>query len=375
MIESVSRPVAAIIVVLAAALFWACGLPASRTLDAGMAGTSFQATVDGLATYHEQIALPVTFTGTLPCADCEGIRHHLDLWPDGVFHLRRTYLGRPGGADDIGRWRRDPGRSAILLYGGREMPLQFEIKGPQTLRLLDIQGRPIQSSLPYELTGDDTLTPTDLRLALQGMFRYMADAARFEECLTGRSYPVAMEGDYITLERAYLQAAKPEPGAPLMASFEGEITRKPAMEGSALIPTVVVRRFIGVWPGQRCERAMSKASLPDQYWRIVSLGGEPVNVAEGRREPHMILRSEKNTYAATVGCNRLIGGYNVEGDRITFTAAAGTLMDCPPPLAAMEQRLLGALDAARSWSITGQVLELFDKTGAGIALFEAVYLR
>ena len=85
------------------------------------------------------------------------------------------------------------------------------------------------------------------------MFRYMADAARFEECLTGRSYPVTMEGDYIKLERAYLEAEKPEPGAPLMASFEGDITRKPAMEGDTLIPTVSVRRFIGVWPGQRCE--------------------------------------------------------------------------------------------------------------------------
>ena len=32
------------------------------------------------------LRLPATFTGTLPCADCEGIYHHLDLWPDGVFH-------------------------------------------------------------------------------------------------------------------------------------------------------------------------------------------------------------------------------------------------------------------------------------------------
>jgi hypothetical protein len=63
-----------------------------------------------------------------------------------------------------------------------------------------------------------------------------------------------MEGDYIKLESAYLQAAKPEPGAPLMATFAGDITRRPAMEGDALVPTVVVRRFIGVWPGQRCER-------------------------------------------------------------------------------------------------------------------------
>ncbi|TNC65377.1 copper resistance protein NlpE N-terminal domain-containing protein [Rubellimicrobium roseum] len=27
------------------------------------------------------LRLPATFTGTLPCADCLGIRTHLDLWP------------------------------------------------------------------------------------------------------------------------------------------------------------------------------------------------------------------------------------------------------------------------------------------------------
>jgi uncharacterized lipoprotein NlpE involved in copper resistance len=205
------------------------------------------------------LKLPATFKGTLPCADCEGIRYHLDLWPDGVFHLRHTYLGTPIVADYRGRWHKDPSRAIILLYGGHESLLQFEVKGPYTIRLLDQQGRPIQSSLPYELTSDGTLTPTDLSLELRGMFRYMADAAHFEDCLTGRSYPVAMEGDYIQLERAYLEAAKPEPGAPLMASFEGDITRRRAMDGDALIPTVVVRRFIGVWPGQRCERAMSKS--------------------------------------------------------------------------------------------------------------------
>lgn len=204
------------------------------------------------------LKLPATFRGMLPCADCEGIRYHLDLWPDGVFYLRQSYEGTPVVAYDRGRWRRDPSRPVILLYGGRERPLQFEVKGPQMIRLLDQQGRPIQSSLPYELTSDGALTP--LSLVLQGMFRYMADAARFEDCLTGRSYPVAMEGDYVKLERAYLEADKPEPGAPLMASFEGDITRRPAMEGGALIPTVVVRHFIGIWPGQRCERAMSQSA-------------------------------------------------------------------------------------------------------------------
>jgi len=144
------------------------------------------------------------------------------------------------------------------------MPLQFEVQGSRSIRKLDIEGQAIDSDLPVNLTGDGALTPTDLSLGLQGMFTYMADAARFEECLTGRSYPVAMESDYIKLERAYLEADKPEPGVPLMVSFEGDITRKPAMEGDAMIPTVIVRRFIGVWPGQRCERATSKAGLTDQ---------------------------------------------------------------------------------------------------------------
>lgn len=81
----------------------------------------------------------------------------------------------------------------------------------------------------------------------------MADSARFEDCLTGRSYPVAMESEYVKLERAYLEADKPEPGAPLMASFEGDITHRSAIDGGTLTPTVFVRRFIGIWPGQRCE--------------------------------------------------------------------------------------------------------------------------
>jgi copper homeostasis protein (lipoprotein) len=121
-----------------------------------------------------ELKLPATFKGTLPCADCEGIRYHLDLWPDGVFHLRQSYEGTPVVVYNRGRWRRDASRPVILLYGGRERSLQFDVKGPQALRLLDQQGWPIQSSLPYELTSDGTLTPADLSLVLKGMFRYLA---------------------------------------------------------------------------------------------------------------------------------------------------------------------------------------------------------
>jgi heat shock protein HslJ len=119
---------------------------------------------------------------------------------------------------------------------------------------------------------------------------------------------------------------------------------------------------------------MSEASLPNTYWRIVGLQGEPVPAIDNHREPHLILRDGERSYAATVGCNQLVGNYEVAGDRLTFAGGATTLMACPPPLDAREETLKQVLAATRGWRINGQVLELFDGDGEAIAVFEAVYL-
>jgi copper homeostasis protein (lipoprotein) len=331
-----------------------------------------------------RLSLPASFIGTLPCPDCAGARAHLDLWPDGTYHLGRAFTDKPGHDDDLGRWRRDPGRPVLLLYGGREMPMQLQIVGPRTLRALDLDGQPAGAGAQYDLSSDGRLQPTDLSRGLHGMFRYLADAATFEECMTGRSYPVAMEGDYLALERAYTALDKAEPGAPVMASFDGELTRRPAMEGKGTVPTVVVRRFVGLWPSQTCERAMSHASLSNQYWKIVSLKGETVAPVEGAGEMHLVLRGEGSSYTASAGCERLNGGYQVDGPRITFDPPAdlrpsddppsGTAT-CPAALQERQRILLEVLSAASRWSIEGQGLELFSASGQPLAVLEAVYLR
>lgn len=326
-------------------------------------------------TYDEiGLELPATFTGTLPCADCPGVAWHIDLWPDGVFHLRQEYLERDGDYFDLGRWRKDPTREAILLYGGREAPLMFSIEDPRTLRKLDIEGRPIESDLPYELTSSATLERTDLSMPLHGMFTYMADAPGFRECLTGRFYPVAMEGAYIDLERAYLAADKPEPGAPILAFVEGEITDRPPMEGDRDVPTLVVERFDRLAPGQTCEPAMSKASLVSTYWKITEMAGEPVRAVENWREPHILFGAGETRYSSTVGCNQVNGAFEVEGDRLELRPGPTTLMACPPPLDEMERTLIATIARVRGFKITGQTLELFDEAGETVAVMEAVYL-
>jgi heat shock protein HslJ len=218
---------------------------------------------------------------------------------------------------------------------------------------------------------------TDSPGTLGGEMTYLADAARFTECMTGRSYPIAFEGDFVKLERAYLAAAS-EPGARLYVTFDGSIVDRPKMDGEGVERTVVVKRFVNVWPSQRCDRAMAHAALANTYWRVVRLAEAQVAAAGGRREPHLVLREAdgRSNYSATAGCNSLAGAYTVDGDRIRFSqAAATTLLPCPPPLDALEREFGLALAKAERWSITAGTMEFFDAAGQPVALFEAVYLR
>ncbi len=320
------------------------------------------------------LRLPASFRGVLPCADCEGVRHHLDLWPDQVFHLRREWLGTDRVRGDMGRWRVDPGRRALILQGGSEAPIQFEIRGTDRLRQLDVLGKPIASELPYELESDGTLEPADVPSIMAGEMTYTADSPRFTECLTGRSYPISAGDEALKLQRAYLAAVK-EPGAKLYVTVEGTLTQRPGMEGDRLVPTMTVERFINVWPEQACSRAKATASLFNTYWRIVRLDAAPVTPAPGRREPHLLLRQtqEGKSYAATVGCNQLIGPVEASGGKLSFKRVATTLMVCPPPLAELEHELGSVLERARRGQVVGNTLALQDELGNELALLEAVY--
>lgn len=208
-----------------------------------------------------------------------------------------------------------------------------------------------------------------------GEMVYRADAARFTDCATGGSYPIAMEGDFVRMQQSYGQATL-EPGAPLYVTFEGSIANRPRMEGSGFEQNVIVSRFIHAWPNQNCERARADAPLLNTYWRIVSLAGEPVGPADGKREPHLILRNEdgRQSYAATVGCNQMSGGLTLADESIRFSSGIATLMACPPPLDGLEKSLGQSLAATQRWQIKANTLELLDAQAAQTALCEAVQL-
>ncbi len=316
--------------------------------------------------------VPASFRGVLPCADCEGIAHHLVLLEDATWFLRTTYLGHGDGAatDALGRAVLDGQGKLTLLDGGKE-PVRWRIGDGRTLRLLDRDGGDIVSSLNYELTRDDGFVPFEPVLELQGLYLWFADAASLQECRTGRRFPVAFEADNVALEKAFL-ALEDRPETGVMTELTARIALRPPMEGPGPVWTVIPLEFEGMWPGETCGHPGHRSELLNTYWKLTRVAGRPVTMAEGRKEAHIILRIDGDQLAGWSGCNRLIGTYLVDGEKISFKDIASTLMACPDSRE-IEQAYLAALRATASWAVSGQYLHLYGRDGALLARFESRY--
>jgi copper homeostasis protein (lipoprotein) len=95
--------------------------------------------------------LPATFIGTLPCADCPGIRYQVDLLPDHRFVSRMTYEERNTRFDDRGHWQLSGDGKILILHGGGGAQQKFAMPDGDTLRQLDSAGHEIVSKLNYDL--------------------------------------------------------------------------------------------------------------------------------------------------------------------------------------------------------------------------------
>jgi copper homeostasis protein (lipoprotein) len=320
-------------------------------------------------------ALPASFSGDLPCADCPGIRYTLNLFPDRSFYIRMVYVGRNEAKplDDIGRWTLSSDGSTLTLKGGKESSERYAVKGSDVLRKLDREGREIASQFNYDLRRTPSFERIEPRLEMRGMFRYMADAATFTECQTGQRWPVVMEGDYQPLEGAYLNV-KRQPAEELLVNLDGQVAMRPNPDTRQPAPALIVERYIGIWPGETCGAPFATSPLQETYWKLTRLDGKPVILAEKQREPSLIIRSEQNRVTGFGGCNNFTGGYKLNGGDITFTGVAATRMACLQGMD-IEGALFSALEKVRTWKISGEHLELFDASGGVLARFEARALK
>ncbi len=116
-------------------------------------------------------------------------------------------------------------------------------------------------------------------------------------------------------------------------------------------------------------------SLTDTYWKLTEVDGQPVLVNDGMHEPNLVLQGQDGRFAGSGGVNRLMGAYTVDGNSLTFSNAASTMMAGPPEAMAQEQTIVGALPRVRGFAISGDQLTLLGDAGQPVFKAVAVALR
>jgi heat shock protein HslJ len=113
------------------------------------------------------------------------------------------------------------------------------------------------------------------------------------------------------------------------------------------------------------------ASVPLEKteWRLIRLGRAAVKGDDLHRQPQLVLDPVSHRASGSGGCNRIMGGYELKGDKLTFARMASTMMACPGGMET-EQKFLKALGQVKRWKIAKEQLELMDGSGKMVAVFE-----
>jgi putative lipoprotein len=132
----------------------------------------------------------------------------------------------------------------------------------------------------------------------------------------------------------------------------------PAAPGAAPVEIMMVRA------GAR----HAGPTLEDTRWELVRLGNSPVTLAADQTAPYIQLASADHRVSGYAGCNRVMGGYALEGAKLSFSQLAGTMMACAQGME-LEQQYHAALARVAGWRLEGGDLVLLDAGGNAVAGF------
>ena len=117
--------------------------------------------------------------------------------------------------------------------------------------------------------------------------------------------------------------------------------------------------------GMTKAQAASQPTLTGHTWQLVKLGA-----VDRSRAGITALFTAADKLSGFSGCNSYSGTYTTSGRSITVSQKlAVTQKACARPVMAMERLYLGALTAARTYSVAGGILKLRGRSGLLLATF------
>lgn len=113
--------------------------------------------------------------------------------------------------------------------------------------------------------------------------------------------------------------------------------------------------------------------LMDTYWKLESLGGQPVTLHGDARQPFLLLLSDGRRLRGYISCNMLTGQFeqskNTQTLRLNVHPAGHTR--CPQQMG-LERAYIQALQQTRGARIKQQKLTLMDSHGHSLATLKAL---
>ena len=119
--------------------------------------------------------------------------------------------------------------------------------------------------------------------------------------------------------------------------------------------------------GEGAGAPASPPAIDGLTWRIVQLPGIDAGVLASTSRP-LTVRFEGGRVSGFSGCNRFMGGYSLDRDRVTIGPLAGSMMACGEQATAVEKAVLGALAGTHRIGVDGDRLTLTSGTGASLVL-------
>lgn len=185
-----------------------------------------------------------SYRGIIPCADCEGIETSLFLESSGTWIMNQYYQGKKTTFASYGVWARTADKLVLTQSNGEK---QYFLPKDDSLVMLDTKGEPIQSSLNFTLKAVELSLPTT-PMPMKGEYTYLADAAIFKDCESGKIYPVDSNA---ALQEAYL-AVRDESIQPVLLQFDAHFIQQPKPDSDALQNVLVSDGQAKFFPGKNC---------------------------------------------------------------------------------------------------------------------------
>ena len=335
-----------------------------------------------------------TYSGTLPCEDCVGIRYVLSLRPDGRFYRQRTYLRSENSGEsvlDAGAWSAHS--SVLTLASTTQENEAFTIASARSLLLLDREGDHAacagQPEANCSLTREPRAYAPPGLYRIRGIYREVGARRTLQPCGSRLPLPAETSGPPLLLQRLSKAASGGRPAlVTVTAQFEkagdpsapetGETLRianvLTAQPGIACPAAVAVRAMVtGLRPPSAAgiqPHAELSAQLLGISWVLTEINhtAPPAGIGEGEASIRFL---QGGRVSGFTGCNRFNGPYTLDGRVVHFGLLVTTRMACPVS-ANIEIPYLKALEDARQIDIQGDSFYLLNAAGSRIARFRAV---